>query len=161
MVVECGVFSSYFSVAYCVMVYKYQGGDINENYMILDLDKMDKKMVYTALSRTRKWEYVHVGVDMELLFKVKEKGWKVTNCIRDKWMDCKVYKVTGMIGGRKCVYVGITCGKLDKILKEHLNDKRSLVYKMSRCVIELIAECPCFSKKEAEHYKNRYINKIE
>ena len=56
-----------FTVAYCVTVYKYQGSEIDEDYCIWDVDLMDKKMMYTALSRTKKWDYV------SLKYKVKDK----------------------------------------------------------------------------------------
>ena len=39
--------------AICITVYKYQGCDIGENYIIRDVNRMDKKQLYTALSCTK------------------------------------------------------------------------------------------------------------
>ena len=50
-------FSVSFIPSFCVTVYKYQGADINEDYNIHDVNKMDKKQLYTALSRTTKFKY--------------------------------------------------------------------------------------------------------
>ena len=58
-------FRSSFIPAFCSTVYKYQGADINEPYNIYDVNCMDKKQLYTALSRTTKYEYIHL--DNQLL----------------------------------------------------------------------------------------------
>ena len=52
-------FGKSFILAFCVAVYKYQGCDIDEHYNIHDIEKMDKNMFYTSLSRTKKFEYIH------------------------------------------------------------------------------------------------------
>ena len=52
--------SENFIPSFCITVYKYQGADINEPYNIHDVNRMDKKQLYTALSRTTKFEYIHV-----------------------------------------------------------------------------------------------------
>ena len=56
-----GVFASTFIPAFCVTVYKFQGADIDENYNIHDVGLMDKKQLYTALSRTTRLEYIHLN----------------------------------------------------------------------------------------------------
>ena len=38
---------------FCLTVYKYQGGEINTDY-----SRIDQKQLYTALSRTTKFEYI-------------------------------------------------------------------------------------------------------
>ena len=34
--------------------------DVNEHYNIHDINRMDKKQLYTVLSRTTKFEYIHI-----------------------------------------------------------------------------------------------------
>ena len=51
-------FSESFIPSFCVTVYKYQGADINEPYNIHDVNRMNKKQLYTTLSRTTKLEYI-------------------------------------------------------------------------------------------------------
>ena len=46
------IFCDNFSIAHCVTVYKYQGEEIEKKYKIHNVELMDKKMIYTALSRT-------------------------------------------------------------------------------------------------------------
>ena len=58
---ELDVFSESFIPSFCVTVYKYQGCDINEHYNIHDVNRMDKKQLYTAMSRTTKHEYMHIN----------------------------------------------------------------------------------------------------
>jgi len=53
-------FSESFIPSFCVTVYKYQGADIDEPYNIYDVNRMDKKQLDTALSRTTKLEYIHI-----------------------------------------------------------------------------------------------------
>lgn len=55
------MFRSNFIVNYCMIVYKTQGGTIDEPYSILDASFMDKKQLYTALSRARAKSQVEVA----------------------------------------------------------------------------------------------------
>lgn len=45
-------FAQSFIPTFCSTVYKYQGADIDEPYNIYNVNRMDKKQLYTALSRT-------------------------------------------------------------------------------------------------------------
>lgn len=50
---------NYFDMGFCFTVYKIQGATINEPYNIYDIDTMSKRELYTALSRTTKYEYIN------------------------------------------------------------------------------------------------------
>lgn len=50
-----------FYPAYCLTVHQSQGMTIRQPYMIYDIEKYDPKMLYTALSRTSKREYIHIN----------------------------------------------------------------------------------------------------
>ena len=65
-------FANYFTLAFCMTVYKYQGGTINEPYCIYNANVMDKKELYTALSRTTRYEYLHIAKTASI-YSVKEK----------------------------------------------------------------------------------------
>ena len=39
----------------------YQGADIDEHYNIYNINRMDRKQLYTCLSHTSKYEYVHLN----------------------------------------------------------------------------------------------------
>lgn len=46
--------------AYAVTVYKYQGSEINEPFNIMEVDKMCIEELYTALTRARRFEDIHL-----------------------------------------------------------------------------------------------------
>ena len=152
-------FSRSFIPGFCVTVYKYQGADINENYNIHDVGMMDKKQLYTALSRTTKFEFLHLN------FKELNKEYKIrgspdvelVNVKNSKYIDGKIYKVT--FNDDK-IYIGSTCDDLDKRLKSHLTDKNSIVYKNkhNNPEIELLVYAPCYDKKTLEKIENGYID---
>ena len=52
-------FRKKFNLAFCITVYKYQGAEIGLHYNIFDTEAMNKKKLYTALSRTTKFKYIH------------------------------------------------------------------------------------------------------
>ena len=54
-------FSESFIPSFCVTVYKYQGASIDEPYNVYDVNRMDKKQLYTALSRTTKFDYIRIN----------------------------------------------------------------------------------------------------
>ena len=154
------VFASSFIPAFCVTVYKYQGADIDENYNIHDVGMMDKKQLYTALSRTTKLKYIHLN-NRELchLYYVREQPVdEISKMERDlKYNNGKIYKIEFTNGK---VYVGSTCEDLKTRLKLHLSDKKSVVYKnsMYRPKIELIVNAPCFDKKTLETIEGKWID---
>ena len=53
-------FKQLFTLGFCVTVYKYQGDKIKTHYNIYEAKKMDKRQLYTALSRTTKYDHLHV-----------------------------------------------------------------------------------------------------
>lgn len=54
---DYNIFAQSFSPAFCCTVCKYQGAEIDEQYNIYNVNRMDKKQFYTALSRIIKLEY--------------------------------------------------------------------------------------------------------
>ena len=90
-------FSWNFIPAFCVTVYKYEGADIDEPYNIYDVNKMDKKQLYTALSRTTKKEYIHVN-NKEFSNKYFNRKQPLIELINSKfnslYKNGKIYKIT-------------------------------------------------------------------
>lgn len=54
-------FAQSFIPAFCCTVCKYQGADIDEPYNIYNVNRMDKKKLYTTLSRTTKLDFIHLN----------------------------------------------------------------------------------------------------
>ena len=155
-----GVFTSCFIPAFCVTVYKYQGADIDENYNIHDVEFMDKKQLYTALSRTTKLEYIHLDDnDLKKRYFIREQSKEeIAKTTSDlKYNNGKIYKIKFSNGE---LYVGSTCDDLETRLKWHLVDKKSVVHKkkLLRPKIELIVNAPCFDKKTLEAVEMKWID---
>ena len=152
-------FSESFIPAFCVTVYKYQGCDINEHYNIHDVNRMDKKQLYTALSRTTKFEYIHI-FNRQLNNKYFVRKQPVLELINARfnslYKNGKIYKVTF---SDKKVYIGSTCEELETRLKWHLSNNNSQVYKNKENdpKIKLLINAPCNDKKTLEKIENGYI----
>ena len=115
-------FSNNFIPSFCVTVYKYQGADIHEPYNIYDVNRMDKKQFYTALSRTTKLDYIHLNND-DVNCKYIERRQPLLELMNARFNSLykkgKIYSVTFDDGK---IYVGSTCEKLKTRLSAHLSD---------------------------------------
>ena len=152
-------FSENFIPSFCVTVYKYQGATIDEPYNIYDVNRMDKKQLYTALSRTTKFEYIHVN-NKVFNRKYFNRRSPVLELVNSKFNSLhkngKIYKVTF---SNKMVYIDSTCEELATRLKQHLTNKNSQVFKHKdkNPKIELIVNAPSKDKKALEKTENRHI----
>ena len=152
-------FSESFIPSFCVTVYKYQGADINEPYNIYDVNKMDKKQLYTALSRTTKLEYIHLN-NKEVNNKYVNRRQPLLELMNAKfnslYKNGKIYQVT--FDDEK-IYVGLTCEELETRLSWHLTNPQSQVYKNKNKnpIIALIVNAPSGDKKSLEKVENEHI----
>ena len=152
-------FSESFIPSFCVTVYKYQGADIDQPYNIHDVNRMDKKQLYTALSRTTKLEYIHLN-NKEINNKYFNRRKPTLEIINSKfnslYKNGKIYIVTF---NNSMVYVGSTCEDIETRLKWHLSNKKSQVFKHKdkKPKIELIINAPSNDKKSLEKVENGYI----
>ena len=53
-------FQKYFLVAYATCIHSAQGLSISEPYTIHEWDRLDQRLKYVALSRSRELSYIHV-----------------------------------------------------------------------------------------------------
>ena len=49
-----------FNPAYCVTCHRYQGSTIDKSFSIYEWKKMDKKLKYTAVTRSTKLNYLNI-----------------------------------------------------------------------------------------------------
>ena len=94
---EIREFAENFIPAFCVTVYKYQGAEIDEPYNIYDVNRMDKKQLYTALSRTTKIDHIHANNKLfNNIYKVRRQPiLDLTNSkLNSIYQNGKIYKVT-------------------------------------------------------------------
>lgn len=153
-------FKEKFILAFCVTVHKYQGGEINTHYNIFDVGIMDKKILYTALSRTKKIDYIHLyNKELRQKYRIRmNTNHKVTGHYQNEYKDGKIYKIEFANG---LIYIGCTINSTEERLKEHLFDTNSVVYKNKQYkpTISLVCNYPCHSKEELESCETFYINK--
>ena len=148
-------FASSFILSFCVTVYKYQGCEISGNYNIYDTNRMDKKQLYTALSRTTQWSSIHLD-ESELLrgYTVrKQPELELVNSKHNK--NGKIYEITF---SNELYYIGSTCESRAR-LTGHKNNKKRQVFKHKKEIEEIspIGNCPCNGKKELEEIESSYI----
>ena len=152
-------FSESFIPSFCVTVYKYQGADINEHYNVYDVDRMDKKQLYTALSRTTNFDYIHIN-NKEINNKYFNKKQPVLELVNSRfnslYKNGKIYKVSFDNG---LIHVGSTCEELETHLKWHLSNNKSQVFKHKdkNPKIELLINAPSNDKRGLERVENGYI----
>ena len=119
-------FRKKFNLAFCMTVYKYQGAEIDQHYNIFDTEAMNKKQLYTALSRTTKFEYIYAeNLKANYTYTVKNKH-EVVSIGHTEYQNGKIYKIELEDGS---IYIGSTIKTLETRLKEHLSDTKSIVYK--------------------------------
>ena len=149
-------FRESFIPAFCVTVYKYEGGTINKHYNIYDVNGMDKKQFYTALSRTTKLEYIHLN-NKKLKIKYTKAPYikmeTVNSYFNDDYSSGQIYQI--IFEHNDKVYVGCSIRNLQTRLQEHITDKKSPVYKYKddNLTIIPIIRAPCKDRKE--------LNKVE
>ena len=151
-------FSKCFIPSFCITVHKCQGADIKEPYNVFDVEKMDKKLLYTALSRTTKYKYVHLdNKKLKNEYKIRSMPpLELTNAkFNSLYSEGKIYKI--LVDDK--VYVGSTCEDLETRLSRHLKDRKSQIYKYrkKKPQIELIVKAPTNDKKSLEKIENAYI----
>ena len=156
---ETDVFRRKFNLAFCITVYKYQGDDIDSHYNILDAKRMNKKHMYTALSRTTKFEYIHIENPRERYWQKTSNKHETISIGHTEYQNGKIYRVDFDDGS---IYIGSTARTLEKRLNEHINDPKSIVYKHkdSNPKISLVSDSPSKNKHKLERIETRYINKF-
>jgi ATP-dependent exoDNAse (exonuclease V) alpha subunit len=77
-------FSTCFSVAYCVTVHKAQGQTWAEDFAIYEWERMDRHLLYTAVSRATHSRHVHLGTLPEADHEAQRRAWRLDNAIRSR-----------------------------------------------------------------------------
>ena len=142
-------FAQSFIPAFCCTVYKYQGADIDEPCNIYNVNRMDKKQLYTALSRTTKLEHIHLknSAPNDVYDIRKQPKLEIVNSyFNSDYNNGKVYKIEF----ENCdkVYIGSTTGELKIRLSQHLTSTKSPVYqfRMQKPHIKLLVNAPSKGK---------------
>ena len=150
-------FTKKFKPAFCVTVYKMQGSTIREPYTIHDAYSMDKKQMYTALSRCTTIEDVYV-TGTKSIYKTQNKKHLVMEPFKTEFHNGKIYCISFENGKNVQFYIGSTTRELQERLKEHYNNLKSPICG-KKSSIHLICYAPCKNKTDLEIIENKFINK--
>lgn len=119
---------------------------------------MDKKELYTALSRTTKLEYIHLNYKKlkNQYFNRKLPTIELISNVHNSYNNGKIYQITF---DNIYIYIGSTCETLETRLKWHLTNTKSQVFKHrhNNPKIELITNAPSFNKSSLVNVENGYI----
>ena len=153
-------FCESFIPAFCVTVYKYQGGTISTPYNINDVEKMDKKQLYTALSRTTELNHVHLDTTkLHSKYKIRMPSLCVTvnSYFNDDYHNGQIYKITFKHNDK--LYIGSSIRNLPERLNEHVITKSSAIfkYKDDEPIIMPIICAPRKDRQELNRVEAEYI----
>eukprot|EP00760_Papus_ankaliazontas_P003488 PhM_4_TR11616/c3_g1_i8/m.9732 len=146
--IDMETFKKCFSLGFCVTVYRFQGDSINEPYNIYDCKLMDKKQLYTALSRTTKYTYVHMeNANSKYVIRTNSATIQRTS----KHLEYENGKIYGIKynDDENLIYIGSTTQTLEERLEQHLKiGSQSVVkkYEHLKPYIFKICDCPCKNK---------------
>jgi DNA replication protein DnaC len=59
--IKIAEFHKWLNVGYCFTVHKFQGQTIDQPFTIWDTKVMDYRLIYTALTRSRKYDYINIA----------------------------------------------------------------------------------------------------
>ena len=153
-------FRESFPPAFCVTVYKYQGGTISTPYNIYDVKKMDKKQLYTALSRTTELNHIHLGTTkLNPKYEIRMPPHYVTvnSYFNDDYHNGQIYKITFKHNDE--LYIGSSIRNPQERLNEHVTTKSSTIfkYKDDEPIIMPIIRAPCKDRQELNRVEAEYI----
>lgn len=158
------VFKESFLPAFCITTHKFQSVDINEHYNIYDINRMNLPLLYTAISRTRDYKFVHINKNEinDKYVKPFNKLELVNSHFISLYKDGKIYEI--VFPENDLHYIGQTCKSLEKRYIQHSQNKDCIVYKTYKKTkeqpeIKLIYNAPCRTKKELEEIEYRNIQK--
>ena len=153
-------FGESFIPAFCVTVYKYQGGTISTPYNIYDVEKMDKKQLYTALSRTTELNHVHLdttNLNPKYKIRMPPRTVIVNSYFNDDYHNGQIYKITFKHNNK--LYIGSSIRNLQERLNEHVTTKSNAIfkYKDDEAIIMPIIRSPCKDRQKLNRVEAEYI----
>ena len=121
---------------------------------------MDKKQLYTALSRTRKLDVIHLDTSKlkkEYEITIPDDYVIVNSYFKDDYHNGEIYKIT--LEHNNKLYIGSSIRNLQERLNEHVTTKSSAIYqyKGDNPVITPIIRAPCKDRQELNRVEAEYI----
>ena len=123
-----------------------QCAEIDRHYNIFNTEAMNKKQIYTTLSRTTKFKYIDAyNLESKYTYTVNNKH-EVQLIGHTKYQNGKIYKIEF---DDESIYIDSTIKTIEMRLKDRTTDIKSIV---DRNIdkdpnISLIIDCPCKNKQ--------------
>ena len=157
-------FHYFFDLAFAITVYRIQGSTIEDDYVIVNLDRFSRNEAYVAMTRGRSLENVHWNGSQRIHFR-KDVTWNVANRSpkegEEEFKSGKIYLIKE---NGDPIYVGSTVQSLEKRFQEHCSavDSSKIHQEVdwNNCTIELLHNYPTTSRKFLEKEEKKYINLI-
>jgi hypothetical protein len=140
--------NSTFDYAFCMTTHKFQGSEIQEDYCIYEIARMDKKLLNTALTRGKSLDKVHFNYTKKI-FKQRiysEEPFKIITKEPDL-KDGRIYAITNK---NNQAYVGSTNKSIEERYTEHKEEsvnKKMCTFMKTETTIKLVQEFKYIDKK--------------
>ena len=149
-----------FIPSYCITVSKYQGDKIDFHYNIFDTEKMSANELYTALSRTTRFEYIHLEsqkLRKEYFFHdYDDEENTIYNARKNKYSEGKIY----VVKYNEKYYIGSTTeNKIETRLSEHIKCKQSPLFGAVGAEISLLTSVSVYNRQELEEIEAVWIHR--
>lgn len=163
LTIPTGQFASLFEPVYSGTVYKYQGMEISQPYVV-HVDGMKKRELYVAFSRARRAEDVRIAGTLPE--RVLDEPQPVSSPFeferRTKISDASVYRITTPDG----VYIGITTTSLSQRWEEHqaapVNARMKAALAKPGCRMSLLETVKFVTKRALlAHEKHRIQSEVK
>ena len=121
---------------------------------------MDKKQLYTALSRTTSLNHIHLDItklNPKYKIRMPPHRFTVNSYFNDDYHNGQIYKITFEHNDK--LYIGSSIRNLQERPNEHMTTKSSPVfkYKNDEPIITPIIRAPCKDSQELNGVKIEYI----
>ena len=123
---------------YCTTSHKYQGMAIDEEYNIYQSSIMSFENFYTAISRCRNMDLVHLNLKEGVIFKSEYENGNGLRVIKHEKDDGLVYEINGFDEDVEKWYVGMTSRNKDIRMDEHETNPKSACFKLTDKKIRVI-----------------------
>lgn len=156
-----------FELGYCMTIHKKQGSTITEDFNIYELNLFDNRMAYTALTRAKNMNQIHVDSWSDV-FKSNSEREIVDMTSADKKHCIYALYDTNVCGHHGIFYIGQT-NNIDARLAEHREDAQkypdravySYANKLQEWNMKVIYKCSSIDVDEAEKtFIDYYLNKL-
>lgn len=155
------VVQKHFVLAYAITTHSAQGLTLDFNYCIHEMDKMDKNLIYTALSRAKKMNQINIINYSDKVFK-NHTNKIIQTELKDgmanglDFIDAVVYALIDK--DDKIFYIGSTCNQKQR-LEAHKETYGKRLKKME--IIKKVKNIQHISELEEEERKIMYFYALE